>query len=263
VNVREYISSGVLESYAAGALTEEERGVVEQNLERYAELRAELLLIEDLQERILTAAAVQPPEIARRRLLEKIDIDDAGVIPLLARSIPWKLATAASVSIALIASFFAYSYYKNWQKSETNLVALTRQNQQIATDYNQVRDRLDDMEGDLRVMTSPNFKRVMMTGTANAPEALAMVYWNEKTSEVFVHIHEMKELAQEKQYQLWAFVDGKPVDAGVFDGNMAGLIPMKRIGKGAVKFAVTVEDRGGKPLPTVETIQMAGDMAKS
>jgi anti-sigma-K factor RskA len=72
----------------------------------------------------------------------------------------------------------------------------------------------------------------------------------------------MKTLAQENQYQLWAIVDGKPVDAGVFDGNLAGLLKMKNIPIGAVKFAVTVEPRGGKESPTLSTMQVIGDVIK-
>ena len=73
----------------------------------------------------------------------------------------------------------------------------------------------------------------------------------------------MKELARENQYQLWAIIDGKPVDAGVFDGNFSGLHKMKEIAKGAVLFAVTVEPRGGKAAPTMDTMQVKGEVKKS
>jgi len=52
------------------------------------------------------------------------------------------------------------------------------------------------------------------------------------------------------------------VDAGVFDGNVAGLIHMKDIAQGAVTFAVTIEPRGGKISPTLETMQVAGIVSK-
>jgi anti-sigma-K factor RskA len=111
-------------------------------------------------------------------------------------------------------------------------------------------------------MDDPNFKRVVMTGTPNSPQSLASVYWNENSKEVYLSIQNMKELARENQYQLWAIIDGKPVDAGVFDGNMAGLLKMKEIGAGAVTFAVTIESRGGKPSPSLQTMQVAGNVDK-
>ena len=72
----------------------------------------------------------------------------------------------------------------------------------------------------------------------------------------------MRTLAQENQYQLWAIIDGKPVDAGVFDTSLAGLLKMKEIGNGAAAFAVTIEPRGGKASPTLETMQVVGNVVK-
>jgi anti-sigma-K factor RskA len=174
----------------------------------------------------------------------------------------WKFAAAASISIALIASYFAFDYHAKWKNSEKDLTNLIAQNQRIAQDYNQVNERLDKMENDLKVMDDPRFTRVVMSGTPNAPQSLASVYWNANSKEVYLSIQNMKALAQENQYQLWAIIDGKPVDAGVFDGNMAGLLKMKEIGKGAVTFAVTIEPRGGKPSPSLETMQVVGNVDK-
>ncbi len=88
-----------------------------------------------------------------------------------------------------------------------------------------------------------------MKGTANAPASMAYVYWNESTKEVYLSIQIMKELSESNQYQLWAIIDGKPVDAGVFDADISGLLKMKDIGSGAATFAVTIEPRGGKESP--------------
>jgi len=132
----------------------------------------------------------------------------------------------------------------------------------MAQDYNRVNQRLDKIEGDLGVIDNPAFKRVVMKGTDNAPTATAYVYWNESSNEVYLSIQNMKALAQENQYQLWAIVDGKPVDAGVFDGNPKDLLKMKNIAGGAATFAVTVEPRGGKESPTLSTMQVVGNVVK-
>ncbi|HEY4654886.1 MAG TPA: anti-sigma factor, partial [Cyclobacteriaceae bacterium] len=64
---------------------------------------------------------------------------------------------------------------------------------------------------------------------------------------------------ENSQYQLWGIVDGKPVDAGVFDSDADGLIPMQRI-RGASAFAVTIEPRGGNQQPTLSTLQVIGNV---
>jgi anti-sigma-K factor RskA len=114
----------------------------------------------------------------------------------------------------------------------------------------------------LKIINNPAFNRVVMKGTPNAPGSMASVYWNESTQEVYLSIQEMKQLAQDNQYQLWAIIDGKPVDAGVFDNNFTGLLKMKDIKPGAATFAITIEPRGGKASPTLETMQVAGNVVK-
>jgi anti-sigma-K factor RskA len=264
VNIKEYISSGILEAYVLGELPDQERALLEKNLDQYPELREELTRLEETQEQLLMRAAIQPPVHVKEKLLQSIEKrKPAGkIVSMEPASGIWKLAAAASISIALIASYFAFDYHAKWKNSEKDLTNLIAQNQRIAQDYNQVNERLDKMENDLKVMDDPRFTRVIMSGTPNAPQSLASVYWNADSKEVYLSIQNMKTLAQEKQYQLWAIIDGKPVDAGVFDGNMAGLLKMKEIGSGAVTFAVTIEPRGGKPSPSLETMQVAGNVDK-
>ncbi len=267
MNIVEYISSGILEAYALGELTEQERVVVENNLAQYPELRIEFQRVEEVQEALLMQAAIAPRKAVKESLFQKIDAQkpEAKVIPLErdpSTSRVWRFAVAASVTIALIASYFAYDYRGKWINSQGQLTELIAQNQRVAQDYNQVNQRLDKIESDLKVVDNPDFKRVVMKGTPGAPESMAYVYWNESTKEVYLSVQNMKALAQENQYQLWAIIDGKPVDAGVFDNNFAGLIKMKTIGNGAAVFAVTVEPRGGKPTPTMETMQVAGEVVK-
>lgn len=261
MNIEEYISSGILEAYALGDLSATERSVVEKNLAQYPELRKELAEIEAVQEELLLKAALKPRAAVKTELLNKLDFNkpEAKVVSMQ----PWKWAAAASVVIALITSYLAYEYHDRWKTSEENLTTLITQNRQMAQDYNIVNQRIDKMQTDMHVIGSPEFSRVVMAGhEQNAPGSEAYVYWNNKTQEVYLSIQNMKELAYENQYQLWAMVDGVPVDAGVFDMNStAGLLKMKEM-KGATAFAVTIEPRGGRPTPTLEKLQMIGNVPK-
>ena len=267
MNVEEYISSGILEAYALGELSEHERAAVERNLLQYPQLRKELDLIEETQEHLLMKAAVQPNASVKTKLFASIDNQKSApkVVELKRTATDasaWKFAAAAAVTIALVSSYLAFNYWNKWKTTENSLSELIAQNQRVAQDYNTVNDRLDQIEKDLNITNNPAFNRVVMKGTANAPDALASVYWNESTQEVYLSVQQMKELAQENQYQLWAIIDGKPVDAGVFDANFDGLLKMKAVQAGAATFAVTVEPRGGKQTPTLETMQAAGNVVK-
>ncbi|MFM9840490.1 MAG: anti-sigma factor domain-containing protein [Cyclobacteriaceae bacterium] len=265
MNIEEYISSGVLETYALDELSAAEREEVEKNLQQYPALRDELARIEQTQEGLLMQAAMKPRAEVKKELFEKINKKPAGkIVPMVQEaSSRWRYATAASVAIALLSSYLAYNYWDKWKKSESNLTDLIAQNQRIAQDYNNVNLRLDRIETDLKVTSNPDFTRVVMKGTPNSPQSLASVYWNAQTKEVYLSIQNIKELSKENQYQLWAIIDGKPVDCGVFDYGVAGLIKMKTAFASPVTFAVTVEPRGGKASPSLETMQVAGNLIKS
>ena len=267
MNVEAYISSGILEAYALGELSDQERTEVEKNLVQYPELKKELALIEAAQEELLMKAAIQPSSSVKKNLFAAIDTQKpvAKVVELIPekRDISfWKFAAAASITLAIITSYMAYNYWNKWKNTESNLTELIAQNQRVAQDYNNVNQRLDQIEKDLAIINNPGFNKLVMKGTPNAPSSLASVYWNESTKEVYLSIQDLKALTQENQYQLWAIVDGKPVDAGVFDSNVAGLLKMKDMKPGTATFAVTVEPRGGKASPTMETMQVIGHIVK-
>lgn len=267
MNIHEYISTGILEAYVLGELSDQERRAVEENLARYPELKAELDAVEATHERLMMETAIAPRPAVRAALFDQLDERKpaARQISLTpetgTRTIQfWKLAAAASVSLAVVSSYLAFRYWDKWQNTQTSLNDLIAQNERMAQDYNKVNLRLDEIEGDLQIINSASFERVVMAGTPNAPEAMAYVYWNAATEEVYLDIRNMRALSKNNQYQLWAIIDGKPVDAGVFDNIAGRLLRMKDIGSGATTFAVTVEPRGGKPSPSLETMQVAGQV---
>lgn len=265
MNIHEYISSGVLEAYTLGELSEQERTEVERNLALYPELRRALEQAEALQEKMLMQTALKPRADVKASLFEKIASQPSAKVVSLNRDGTrnvWKYAAAAAVTMAIVASYMAIRYHAKWKNSEASLQGLIAQNQRLALEYDQVNQRLDKIEEDLDIFDNPAFKRVIMKGTSAAPESMAYVYWNESTQEVYLSIQSMKELSRNNQYQLWAIIDGKPVDAGVFDMDISGLLKMKNIGTGAVTFAVTIEPRGGKGSPSLETMQVAGSVVK-
>ena len=69
MNIEKYISSGILESYVLGELSEKECAEVENNLRQYPELRNELARIEDTQEALLMASAAEPRPAVKKKLM--------------------------------------------------------------------------------------------------------------------------------------------------------------------------------------------------
>ncbi len=61
------------------------------------------------------------------------------------------------------------------------------------------------------------------------------------------------------QYQLWAIADGKPVNAGMYTEEKDSKIALANIPK-AQAFAITLEKKGGSPVPTMENMYVMGEI---
>ena len=66
--------------------------------------------------------------------------------------------------------------------------------------------------------------------------------------------------SEEQQYQLWAIVDGQPVDAGVFDIEKGNILQQLKTISNAQAFAVTLEKKGGSPTPTLAALFLIGNV---
>ncbi|MCU0384213.1 MAG: anti-sigma factor [Cyclobacteriaceae bacterium] len=226
MNIEAYISSGILEAYTSGALTSAEREEVERMLVLYPILQEELAKIEETQIWFLQQAAIQPNDAVKNKILEQTKRSIQAKSNT--KSVqPYFWAVAASVSIALISSVLSVYFYFKWQGSEKSLANLLAQNQQLAQDYTIVNQKIDRLENDLSVLYNPNTERIILNGTPNAPDAQAFVFWNKEKEEIYLQLQNLQALAQNQQYQLWAIIDGQPVDAGVFDFSKDALLKMK------------------------------------
>jgi anti-sigma-K factor RskA len=265
LNIQEYISSGILEAYALGEVTASERAEVEQAILHYPELKEELRKVEETIEALAQKASVMPAPGLKQRIMSAASANkrEATILSMRqpSQTRVWKLAAAASIAVAIGMSYMAFDYRSRWIEREIAFNELNSRNRQIAEDYNVVNQKLDKIQGDLTIIESTAFKKVVMKGTANDLQALASVYWNESTQEVYVSVQRLKEISHEKQFQLWANVKGKMVDVGVFDAGFTGLLKMKNV-SGAAAFAVTIEPRGGNENPTLSTMQVIGPLSR-
>jgi anti-sigma-K factor RskA len=109
------------------------------------------------------------------------------------------------------------------------------------------------MNTDINVMTDKNSLPVVLKGTPHAPDALAKIYWMKTTGDVYVDPSNLPAVPSGKQYQLWAIVDGKPVDAGMISTQKGiyHIQKMKSFGR-AEAFAITLEKAGGSPTPSMD-----------
>ncbi len=158
----------------------------------------------------------------------------------------WTFAAAAAVLFVLIALDDARL---RRQREE-----LRARNSELASAVETGRSELARRDLRARVLESDDVRLLFLGGKGPQPNARAKVFWSERAKRGVLVAGNLAPLPADRQYQLWVFVDGKPVDAGVFDADPSGraLFESKDLAaiSTAENFAVTVEPRGGLPQPS-------------
>ena len=154
-----------------------------------------------------------------------------------AKNVNWFRYAAAACLVLL-----AGSIYLN--------ISLSNKNKTLQSDYNTTIAELSDVKKDIQVLTqNPNVKMATMNGLEISPKSYATVYWDTTSHDVYLLANNLPIPASDKQYQLWAIFDGKPVDLGVFDMKKEKLLIQAKNARGAEAFAITLEKKGGSSTP--------------
>lgn len=259
MNINDIISSGLLELYALGIASPEEKVQVEAWMEEHTEVQVELEQIESSLESYANAYAMKPSASVKKSLMEKIEVDkplvenyeETSTIEATSEKVhripSFMKFAAAALAVLLIGSIILnYSYYNKYQNTANDLQVAQQKISEI--------DSANlAMNKDLDVITDKNARPVVLSGTPHAPDALAKIFWMKNTGDVYVDPSNLPAVPSGKQYQLWAIVDGKPVDAGMIstESGVYRIQKMKSFGK-ADAFAITLEKEGGSETPTME-----------
>jgi anti-sigma-K factor RskA len=249
VNLKEYIASGIIESYVMGLASESERAEFEQMCAQYPELVAERRKFEVSLEDYASAQAVRPPTEVKAKILKAIITMENSKSP---RSIGLLRFVAAAAVILLIGMVVLY-----YQVSQRNK-DLASTNKALTDRVNQDEAAIDKIKMEGSVVGNPNATVVNMVGTRIAPKSSANVYWDSTNSSVYLVVKNMPQLPSDKQYQLWALIDNKQKSLGVFDATDKNIILKMDSTKKAQAFAITIEKKGGNPTPTLDSLTSMG-----
>ena len=253
MEIKDIISSGLLEMYVSGITTAEERAKVEEWAKQYPEIASEIRGIELSMEEYALANAVAPSPAVKEKILASINaIGNTKVIRMKQEdsrtsyniSPVWKWVAAASIILLVGSGIMNYVYYNKYQETNTAY-------EQTRQDLIAQNEKVNEMNKDMNIVQSRYSEPVSLKGMEKAPNAAAKIFWMKNTGEVYIDPSNLPEPPAGMQYQLWGFVDGKPVDAGMITtkkGNTYTMQKMKTFGR-AEAFAVTLETEGGNPTP--------------
>jgi anti-sigma-K factor RskA len=259
VNIKEYIASGIVESYVLGLASEQERAELEQLCAHYPELVEARTNFELMVEKQAIENAVAPPATSKSKIWSNIQTRESNT-PTLITMEPAKTPqsfrvgwlAAASIILMLVAGYFAYSFYKKNND-------LKASNDEMVARLNRMDSVINEMKKDQAVVQNPNTTVINMSALkqGNNPPA-ASVYWDSTSANVYLLIKNMPRLASDKQYQLWSLLNGKPTSLGLFDGGEEKLMLRMEKAQKADAFAITIETRGNTGPPHLEDLQTMG-----
>ena len=258
MDVNEYIGSGIVEMYVMGALSSAEVADVEQKALLYPEVRQEISRIQHTLDNYADAHSKNP----RPQLRSLIIGDNAAVEKPVAKQktvrtdpeknyLTYKYLIAASLAALVVSTFASWFFYSRWNEAEDRYSLILKDKNQLAQNYNLVKNEFDKNLGDLIVIRDPNARVISLSSSDTTKHFQARVYWNPYSRQSYLDILALPAPDLGKQYQLWAFVKGQATDVGVFELEAEGVQRMKDI-ISADSWAVTLEPRGGSPVPTMD-----------
>ena len=225
-------------------------------------LRQAILDFENLLQQQLNKDLIQPPSHVKSNIEKVLFADPSSDKTILApvRSINLSRYIAAAAIILLVVSTSLNLYfYSKFKDSSDRYEALLSERNDLQANNAAYKTKLDEINQSLQMMEDPHMVKIQLDGVKGKEENTAAVYWDTRTKEVYLLPMKMDKTPEGMQYQLWAIVDGKPVDAGMV-GDCAGLCKMKVIDH-AEAFAITLEKQGGSQKPNLSDMFVMGKVS--
>lgn len=270
MNVNDVISSGLLESYVLGTASVQETALVNDLCKKNPLLIKEIESIEEALIKYSSQSTLTINSKVKDKIEDKLfSVADqqapkeANVIPLKDQSKTirlYKLGIAASLIFIITSIAYIFSLQDKLNKTTDKLAQTTTYKIKAEEELLTQQASLIVLSSKLDILSDPKIKSIPLKGMNSLASKSAMVHWNSSTNDVYFNALALPSSPSEKQYQLWAIVDGKPVDIGVIDLANDSIFQKMKSVKNATAFAVTIEKAGGSAAPTMETMCLLGNV---
>ncbi len=249
MDVAKYISSGILEQYVLGDLSEKDRREVERYAEQYPEIRQELDSIETAMEAFALSRSTPPSPGTLNKVLERIQQPVPANQPPAAKPVAYLPLVILLLSASTLVLAFLY-FMQNRRSGEQQSRILALESEQAVH-----QDSIAALNRQLDIIHDPNNLPVYITTDKDGKcQVIAAVYWNKVRKDNYLDIMALPPPPPGKQYQLWAIVKDDPAPKSMDPFNIPGmprtLISAPYITDAPVAFAISLEPEGGSATPT-------------
>ncbi len=279
MDLNSFISSGILELYASGLATPEEAREVEDMAANHPKVQAELDAIRKALDAYTGVHAVRPPEGLKEKVMQRVEgmpksrpkeTSKPETTPTNQYSYEPRESSGGSSNIANIAAWILglallgalaaiFLFWQEAERAKTKVQAAKDETEQLRKDCEAEKAKakaIDKQFVDLRHWAT---KPIQLKATPIGGDAYATVFWNNRKGFTYFDMGNLPKPTADKQFQLWAIVDGQPTDMGVFEVNDTNeLIAIEGHIENPQAFAITLEPKGGSQAPTLDQMWVVG-----
>ncbi len=254
-----YISSGILELYCAGALSEAEMREVERMASQFAAIKKEIQAIELALWSFNDQIFAGPHEQFKRELIAGIKINSPNTIsvekmpetalnkavepetpsieipkelPVAKEIIPEQAIQSTGskkkkisigiflvIILPILLAFGAFGLWNNWDALLQELTAAKKIAANAEKSRAQIDSNLKATSQTLDTLRNPDLVKITLSGMKFSPAAKAVIYWNKNTNQILLDPVLIPLEDKDHCYQLWAMNKGETLSLGTFSAT--------------------------------------------
>jgi anti-sigma-K factor RskA len=263
---KELITSGELELYVAGLLSEERNKEIAVLVEQDEALKKEVEDIENVVMHLAGQATTSDNQdftavlkkIVTDRVSEQTNVKSIStttkpkVFPLA------KVAGWAAAAVFLL--LFGFQFQKNTSIS-SNLNANIQENKTLKDSLLKQIFELNYKDDLLSLAISTETEIIKLSGQDISPSSKAVVFWNTKENKVIIDAKDLPNAPKGMVYQVWSLkLDPlTPTSIGLLEGfDQSNALFVLDNKNSSEAFGITLEPEGGSETPTLEKLFVLG-----
>ncbi len=268
MDIKTYIESGIIENFVLGKTSQEESAILECVMAKNSEVKNAVLEMQETIEMLANSNAIEPPQELKLQIFAKLDFNKSNTqdLPIIesisntedvtefAQKQEFAVGKKSNATLWLSAASILLLFAFGWNMFKMQKMEKTLAESKAETAETQKQVELLANQNEVII----NSKNIPLKGVEKHPGMLANVIWDQAYI-VHLSVENLPKAPKGKQYQLWAIVDGKPVNVGLYSDSEGKMQEMKVI-KSAQAFAITLEKEGGSETPTMEEMYVMGEV---
>ncbi len=258
-----YISSGILELYVAGALSEKENAEVYALLQKYPELLQEVLEIEGAVVALTAATSHGKTQHLLKSIKTKINNAEHTITPTITlQKQNYNWATYSGWAAALVLGVGLTWMVLQNKNLQSRIEISNTQQSLLEIQIENAKLNLNEANSLISILRDDAITKIDLGGQGHFTATYAKVYWDKDQQRIFLDAEGLPEPPKGKVYQVWSLTLAPlaPTSLGTitnFSDDTNKIFEISNPNKSEA-FGITLEPLGGSKTPTMDQLYVLG-----